>query len=333
MHDGSENRTDGPSPTTTAPARHLGLDGDPPADPETRAIADAAREHLTEALRSHSPEIFLAWARWQASTDAGRSGPSRLGSALERTEAELRSAARSSSEALELLAEARAALQRLADEPAEEPHPLAVEYLSLLHAGRTEAAVRLLCDEVRSGLTLEDLYLDVLTSAQVEVGRLWQCNEITVADEHYFTGVAQMVMARLADRPARAERAPAPRLLTACVAGNRHELGLRMVSDLFQLDGWEVRYLGADTPPADLADLATRTETQVVALSASMAPQGPALRATVQALEGARFEGRVALGGPLTARHPEVASNLAIELLPGDPRAAMRRIRELVDDA
>ena len=48
---------------------------------------------------------------------------------------------------------------------------------------------------------------------------------------------------------------PAPidrRVLLACVAGNHHAVGLRMVADAFQLAGWDVQYLGANVPTAAL---------------------------------------------------------------------------------
>ncbi len=40
----------------------------------------------------------------------------------------------------------------------------------------------------------------------------------------------------------------ASRIVLACVAGNRHALGLRMVADAFCVAGWAVDYLGADVP-------------------------------------------------------------------------------------
>ena len=44
----------------------------------------------------------------------------------------------------------------------------------------------------------------------------------------------------------------------ACAPGEHHEIGLLMLAILLRADGWQVAYLGADTPMADAAALAER---------------------------------------------------------------------------
>ena len=44
----------------------------------------------------------------------------------------------------------------------------------------------------------------------------------------------------------------------ACAPGEQHEIGLLMLAVLLRADGWQVAYLGADTPSADAVALAER---------------------------------------------------------------------------
>jgi len=96
-----------------------------------------------------------------------------------------------------------------------------------------------------SGHTLTEASVCLIQPASYEVGRLWQLNRITVAQEHLMTAVSQNVLARAytqADFAAPTGR----KAMFACVAGNYHSLGLRMLSDAFETIGWDALFLGAE---------------------------------------------------------------------------------------
>lgn len=113
------------------------------------------------------------------------------------------------------------------------------------------------------------LYERVVRPTLREVGRLWYENVITVADEHLATITAQFAVTSL--YPLFAWPPRGPRILLACAAGERHELGVRMVADLLALDGWDDRFLGGDVPIDDLAQHAERFAPAVVAVSVTLA--------------------------------------------------------------
>ena len=114
------------------------------------------------------------------------------------------------------------------------------------------------------------LYLEVLTPAMVEVGRLWETAQIGVAQEHLATQITQTVLARLA--PSMEQQiAQQPRL--ALVSGTPHELhgiGARMVGDFLEAAGWDVLLLGPDAPQDEIVALAQQRAPDVVALSTSL---------------------------------------------------------------
>jgi methanogenic corrinoid protein MtbC1 len=84
-----------------------------------------------------------------------------------------------------------------------------------------------------------------------QVGELWQRNKITVAQEHYCTAATQMIMAQLYpvlfDRPQNGKR-----VVVSCVGNELHEMGARMLSDLFTYEGWDSIFLGAAVPKESL---------------------------------------------------------------------------------
>ena len=63
--------------------------------------------------------------------------------------------------------------------------------------GERKAALTIAREALRNGARIQDLYADVFQDALYEVGRLWETNAITVAQEHMATAVTQYVMAHV----------------------------------------------------------------------------------------------------------------------------------------
>ena len=146
---------------------------------------------------------------------------------------------------------------------------LAGRYLRSSLDGKQADAVLMLADAVDSGTTVREIYLDVFQPVQREVGRLWQLNQVSVAQEHGVTAATQVAMARIHHRM-EAERELGKTVVTACVGREQHEVGARMVSDFFEMDGWDARYLGANTPGTAVVSAVRQSEADVLALSATL---------------------------------------------------------------
>ncbi len=143
---------------------------------------------------------------------------------------------------------------------------LAGEYLRTLLDYDRRAATRLILDAVGSGVPVEDIYLHVFQRCQREVGRLWQARQIAVVQEHFVTAVTQSLMARLSPITV-PDRGNGRRAVAASVGGERHEVGLRVVADFFEMAGYETllsrgrlplaepRRGRGTTPPRSPADL------------------------------------------------------------------------------
>jgi methanogenic corrinoid protein MtbC1 len=55
----------------------------------------------------------------------------------------------------------------------------------------------------------------------------------------------------------------------ACAPGERHEIGLLMLAVMLRSEGWQVAYLGADTPFADAVALADGLDANALCFSAT----------------------------------------------------------------
>lgn len=146
---------------------------------------------------------------------------------------------------------------------------LAQAYLQALLKADRHGAVDLIMDAVGDWAVVKDIYLHVLQPVQYEIGRLWQRNTISVAQEHYSTAVTQMVISQLFPLILNPHKGPYS-MLGCCVGGELHELGMRMVSDFFEMDSWTTYYIGASTPDSDVLRTAVEHGVDLVCVSVTM---------------------------------------------------------------
>lgn len=161
--------------------------------------------------------------------------------------------------------------------------PLAASVLDALLQGDRRQASKLVSAAVEGGVTLVELYLQVFQPCLREVGRLWQTGRVTVAQEHLVTAAVQLLMAQLYPRLFATPRIGRS-VVIASVGGELHEIGARMVGDVFELHGWDSHFTGANTPARGVAALAVDLDVDVVAISATLAGHLPMVASLVQAL-------------------------------------------------
>jgi methanogenic corrinoid protein MtbC1 len=216
--------------------------------------------------------------------------------------------------------------------PAAAPAPsldeLRASYIASLEAGEAERAVGLLRGAAAVGVPLADLCVEVIQPAQYTVGELWHTNRLSVAGEHLATAISE---AALASVVAGAPRAPrnGRRVVVACAQGELHDLGARMLADLLDLDGFEVRFLGANVPTDALASMLRSVATDLLVLSATLDEHADPLREALPRLRAATTSGQlvVAVGGQAFAPRPSLAQNSGADICTADARAALAAAR------
>jgi methanogenic corrinoid protein MtbC1 len=236
--------------------------------------------HLVEALAADRSAIFTAHASWSRAAfmarDMGEQDVERSLHALKQVVREnlpadiVRRAEpmidAALSETKNKVMPPPSELDRLADEGT-----LSRLYLLELLQRDREKAERIVREQLEGGATLAEILTRIISPAMQEIGRMWHMQEASIADEHYCTAATQAIMARLRGQ---ARRKPANGLVAvACSAGgDMHELGIRMVSDLLDVEGWHVECLGANMPSHEVAAVAGaqphRGPADVIAVSA-----------------------------------------------------------------
>ena len=178
-------------------------------------------------------------------------------------------------------------------------------------------AIGALLDQTFTLLSLEQALSRVLAPVLELVGDGWANHELSVAQEHL---ISSSVRARLDSLLADARGEIRGVAVLACVPGERHELGLLMLGTLLRADGWQVAYMGADSPLGDALDLAERLDAGAVCLSATMREHLVSLKSL-----DVPPDVTLTLGG--AAASPTAARRLKGQYSDGNLRRAVRELR------
>jgi methanogenic corrinoid protein MtbC1 len=164
-------------------------------------------------------------------------------------------------------------------------HALARGYLQAILKGNRLIAQQFVMDAARNGMPLRQIYLEVFQPALYEVGRLWETGRVSVAQEHLATAITQTILSTIYAEAL----IPAPtgqRAIVACLSGNYHEIGARMVADLLQLSGFDALFLGANTPEQSFLEMVDDLKPQVIGLPSSLPRHVEQVRATIAKVRG-----------------------------------------------
>jgi MerR family transcriptional regulator, light-induced transcriptional regulator len=119
---------------------------------------------------------------------------------------------------------------------------------------------------------------DAIVPLIYEVGRAWQEERISIAQEHQITEVLQDFLRGLRGQVMGSEAsfAEPDRIILATLAGEPHGLGLQLVALIVALYGRDPVVLGVDLPIEEIARVSSEAPRSPVAISVSTSTGGPA---------------------------------------------------------
>ena len=183
---------------------------------------------------------------------------------------------------------------------------LAHSYINSLINGDRHTASKLIMDAVEKGVPVKTIYMEVFQKSQYEIGRLWLSNQVSIAVEHFCSAATQSIMSQLYTYIFTTSRV-GKTMVAACVGGELHEIGIRMVADFFEMEGWDTYYLGANSPASTILNAIESNDAQLVALSIAMPFHRQLLRETISKIRASHVgkDVKIMIGGNAINTNPE----------------------------
>lgn len=200
-------------------------------------------------------------------------------------------------------------------------------FVQAILQGSRAAALNVVLEALKNGATAEDIYVDLLQEAMYRVGRKWENNEITVAQEHVATAITQYVVSVLYGQLPRKDTSRGNVVITA-TQGEQHQVGPMMLADYLEQDGWNVRFLGANVPAKDIAKTVETHQAEVLGISVTMLFSLPRVQEIIQLCREKCANLRVAVGGQAFRTNPELYREIGADGFATDLREAARLMRD-----
>ncbi len=160
-----------------------------------------------------------------------------------------------------------------------------------------------------------------------ELGRRWEKDEGSIAEEHFFSFYLRNKLgARFHHRTTPRN---GPKLLMACLPGDRHEAGLLLFALTANAAGYQTILLGSDMPLDNLVDVARKTDSRAIVLSGLLQPKTEMLDRALPALTR-QSPVPVFLGGHASAKVYDSLKRADVGVLGTDLNAGLERLRDAV---
>ncbi|MDJ0766270.1 MAG: cobalamin-dependent protein [Myxococcota bacterium] len=148
-------------------------------------------------------------------------------------------------------------------------HPQFDAFMALLLSGKHRECLALCTRLVAEGLPLPSLFVSLLQPAMYRVGTLWENDEISVAKEHLCSSIIAKTITLLSTN-APVSSAERGKVIVTSAPNEYHEIGAWMVATSLELAGFDVQYLGANTPISELIHLVGEEEPDLIAVSVAL---------------------------------------------------------------
>lgn len=196
------------------------------------------------------------------------------------------------------------------------PHPEARDaFLRALLEGQREKSLDIARRFAASPSELPAFYVHIIQPAMYEIGSMWERGEISSAREHLASAIVNRIMAlHYGEQIQIAEKDRGTAVVTAA-ANEFHELGATMVANSLEFDGWDVQYLGANTPGEELVDFIFKTAPDILAISSSLPLNLVSIRDVIREIRTwpPEKQPKIMAGGLSFKNHPDLPAKLGAD--------------------
>lgn len=144
------------------------------------------------------------------------------------------------------------------------------EFLLILLNGERQRGMDLVNELLAENRGVQQIYEEVIKPAMYKVGELWEAGTISVASEHLASAIVESILGQLYYRVITSSGRKGKVAVISSVEQEVHQIGAKMVSDVFELNGWTSHFLGANTPIEELIKFLEKINPNTLGLSVSI---------------------------------------------------------------
>jgi len=155
--------------------------------------------------------------------------------------------------------------------------------VALLQGDRKQC--RVVIEQVlQTGTPANSVYVDVIWPIMVEIEQLLRSGRITPAQEHLATRINRTIVDQLQNKLPR-RQSKDKKIAVCCDQHELQELGAQIMADLFESDGWQVKYLGGGLTNDDILGFINEYAPDILLIYGSTPKQAPNIRRLIDTIK------------------------------------------------
>lgn len=143
------------------------------------------------------------------------------------------------------------------------------DYFNSLLKGDKHHCKEIVVSLLEGGTDIKEIYIELLQKSLYKIGKMWEDGKSSIAEEHIASKITEYLIDISLQNSTPSEPTGKKMLLT-CIDKEFHDLGARMVVNLFELNGWDTVFPGANTPKKEVLDMIEIFNPDVVGISFSL---------------------------------------------------------------
>ena len=202
--------------------------------------------------------------------------------------------------------------------------------LDALIAGDETRASNLIENAITKRWAPATIYLNLVAHAMTEIGDLWHRGDLNISTEHRATQIVFRLLARVKNSYPDGTKTGLSAIVSG-VAGDPHLGGALIFADLLRLDGWNVDFLGTDTPSDAILEIVKSNEPNLLCLSVTLTDQVDAAQETVRIVKSTVPSTAIIVGGGAIGKTGSHTSLESADYVTSDPVTALKWTAEQFD--
>lgn len=143
------------------------------------------------------------------------------------------------------------------------------KFLNSLITGNRLKCFDFIGNLLSNNVAVEDIYEDHIRKALYDIGEMWEYGKISVASEHLATMIVEAILNELYLKVITDNKVN-KKVITACGENEFHQVGIKMVTHIFEMSGWNTFFLGANMRTTDLIKFISDVKPDLIAISVSI---------------------------------------------------------------
>ncbi len=161
---------------------------------------------------------------------------------------------------------------------------LLARYLEPLLQGDRKACRAVIEEALQSGIPANSVYLNIIWPIMVEIEKLLRDDKITPIQEHLATRVNRNIVDQLQNKlPRRPKKNK--KIVVCCAPEELQELGAQIITDLFESNGWDIRFLGGGLTNDDILTFTNEYGPDILLIYGTGPKQAPGVRRLIDTIK------------------------------------------------